>query len=150
MTFERKTSGYLGTTVIIPGGSKSSLRYITHRFTNKTTKETWENSPESIKLLEDVNKYSERHYETATGLETWFALPNMRTQISVPTPPRWKMAIVVFIAAYAISSVSRSILNPFVEQWPLLGNTIITCCFTYIFRNAYFESFAQTVVICEI
>jgi uncharacterized protein len=101
------------------------LRYIIHRFTNKTTKETWENSPESIKLLEDVNKYSERHYETATGLETWFALPNMRTQISVPTPPRWKMAIVVFIAAYAISSVSQSILNPFLEQWPLLGNTII-------------------------
>ena len=49
----------------------------------------------------------------------------MRTQISVPTPPRWKMAIVVFIAAYAISSVSQSILNPFLEQWPLLGNTII-------------------------
>ncbi|MGC2681092.1 MAG: hypothetical protein WA323_04430 [Candidatus Nitrosopolaris sp.] len=58
-------------------------------------------------------------------METWFALPNMRTQISVPTPPRWKMAIVVFIAAYAISSLSRSILNPFLEQWPLLGNTII-------------------------
>jgi len=35
------------------------------------------------------------------------------------------MAIVVFIAAYAISSVSQSILNPFLEQWPLLGNTII-------------------------
>ncbi|MGC2681091.1 MAG: hypothetical protein WA323_04425 [Candidatus Nitrosopolaris sp.] len=28
LTFERKASGYLGTTVIIPGGSKSSLRYI--------------------------------------------------------------------------------------------------------------------------
>ena len=50
LTSERKALGYIGTTIIIPGGSKSSLRYIIHRFTNKTTKETWENSQESIKL----------------------------------------------------------------------------------------------------
>jgi antibiotic biosynthesis monooxygenase (ABM) superfamily enzyme len=35
------------------------------------------------------------------------------------------MAIVIFFAAYAISSVSRYILNPFMEQWPLFGNTVI-------------------------
>jgi uncharacterized protein len=34
-------------------------------------------------------------------------------------------AIVIFIAAYVISSLSRSILNPFLEQWPILGNAII-------------------------
>src|SRR2546422_9665540 len=38
---------------------------------------------------------------------------------------QWKMAIVVFIAAYAISSLSRSILNPFLGSWPLLANSII-------------------------
>jgi antibiotic biosynthesis monooxygenase (ABM) superfamily enzyme len=80
---------------------------------------------ESIKLLEEVNNYSERYHETATGLETWFALPTLKTQISLTPPPRWKMAIVVFIAAYAISSLSRFILNPLLEQWPLLGNTVI-------------------------
>jgi antibiotic biosynthesis monooxygenase (ABM) superfamily enzyme len=42
-----------------------------------------------------------------------------------PPPPRWKMAIVVFIAAYVISSLSRSILNPFIGQWPTLGNAVI-------------------------
>jgi antibiotic biosynthesis monooxygenase (ABM) superfamily enzyme len=125
LTSERKAHGYIGTTIIIPGGSKSSLRYIIHRFTDRVKKETWENSQESIKLLEEVNNYSERYHETATGLETWFDLPDLKTQISVTPPPRWKMAIVVFIAAYAISSLSRSILNPFLEQWPLLGNTVI-------------------------
>jgi len=29
------------------------------------------------------------------------------------SPPRWKMAIVVFVTAYAISSISRFILDPF-------------------------------------
>jgi uncharacterized protein len=35
------------------------------------------------------------------------------------------MAIVIFFAAYVISSLSRSILNPFLEQWPILGNAVI-------------------------
>ncbi|HYA83617.1 MAG TPA: hypothetical protein VEH06_09245 [Candidatus Bathyarchaeia archaeon] len=72
-----------------------------------------------------VNNYSERYHEKATGSETWLDLPGLKTQISLTPPPRLKMAIVVFIAAYAISSLSRSILNPFLEQWPLLGNTVI-------------------------
>ena len=125
LTSERNAPGYLGTTIIIPGGNKSSLRYIIHRFTDKAKMETWENSQKSIKLIEEVNNYSERYHETASGLETWFALPDLKTQISLTPPPRWKMAIVVFIAAYAISSLSRSILNPLLEHWPLLGNTII-------------------------
>jgi len=78
--------------------------------------EEWDTSQESQKLLEEVNNYSTRHYETTTGLETWFAVPDLKT---VVTPPRWKMAIVVFIAAYAISLLSRSILNPSIGQWPV-------------------------------
>lgn len=35
LTAERKASGYLGTTIIIPGGNKSPLRYIIRRFTDK-------------------------------------------------------------------------------------------------------------------
>lgn len=53
--------------------------------------EVWDNSQEAQKLLQEVNNYSTRHYETTTGLET------------VVAPPRWKMAIVVFIAAYTIA-----------------------------------------------
>ncbi|MGB6533107.1 MAG: hypothetical protein WBF33_33870, partial [Candidatus Nitrosopolaris sp.] len=43
------------------------------------------------KLLEEVNNYSERYHETATGLETWFDLPDLKTQISVTPPPRWNL-----------------------------------------------------------
>jgi uncharacterized protein len=122
LTFERRAPGYLGTTIILPGGTSSNLRYIIHRFTDKASMEAWENSQEAQKLLEEVNNYSTRHYETATGLETWFALPDLKIVVA---PPRWKMAIVVFIAAYIIGSLSRSILNPWLVQWPLLANNII-------------------------
>jgi uncharacterized protein len=124
LTFERRAPGYLGTTMILPGGRRSALRYIIHRFTNKAAMERWENSEESQKLLDEVNNYSERRDEIATGLETWFELPDLKTLVS-QSPPRWKMAIVIFIAAYVISSLSRSILNPFLEQWPILGNAAI-------------------------
>jgi uncharacterized protein len=87
--------------------------------------EASKNSAESQNLLEEANNYSTLHYETSTGLETWFTLPNLKTLGQPPPPPRWKMAIVVFIAAYIISSLSRYILGPFIGQWPILGNAVI-------------------------
>jgi uncharacterized protein len=125
LTSQRKATGYLGTTIIIPGGSKSSLRYIVHRFADKITMERWEKSQESLKLLEEVNNYSERHYDTATGMETWFSLPYSKAQIALTPPPKWKMAIVVFITAYIITSLSRSILTPFIGQWPIWTTSVV-------------------------
>jgi uncharacterized protein len=125
LTFIRKAPGYLGITIIIPGGSKSSLRYIIRRFADKATMEAWDNSEESQKLLQEADNYSTRHYETSTGLETWFTLPGLKT-LSQSPPPRWKMAIVLFFAAYFISSLSRFVLNPFLGQWPMLSAVIYT------------------------
>jgi antibiotic biosynthesis monooxygenase (ABM) superfamily enzyme len=124
LRLERNAPGYIGATIIIPGGCKSPLRYIIRRFADKTAMERWDNSGESLRLLKEANDYSTRYYDTSTGLETWFTLPDLKT-LSQSPPPRWKMAIVIFFAAYAISSLSRSILNPFIGQWPMLGNAVI-------------------------
>jgi uncharacterized protein len=124
LILERKALGYLGTTIIIPGGSKSSLRYIIRRFTDKAAMDAWDNSEESQKLIQEADNYSTRRYETSTGLETWFTLPDLKTLSQTP-PPRWKMAIVIFFAAFAISSVSRYILSPFIGEWPIFGNAVI-------------------------
>ncbi|MGB7956516.1 MAG: hypothetical protein WCF23_21290, partial [Candidatus Nitrosopolaris sp.] len=51
--------------------------------------------------------YPHGHADT-TSLETWFYLPNLKT---IGAPPKWKMAIVSFIAAYSISLVAHSILS---------------------------------------
>ena len=140
LELERKAPGYLGTTIIIAGGSKSSLRYIIRRFTDKAAMEAWDNSEESQKLIQEANNYSTLHYETSTGLETWFTLPELKTLTQSP-PPRWKMAIVIFFAAYAISSVSRYILGPLVgtvatiyKRYNFYWNT---SCFTYIFCSPH-------------
>src|SRR5215510_2772064 len=61
---ERKAPGYLGTTIITPGGNKSPFRYIIRRFTDDGAMERWDKSEESLKLLKEVNNYSTRrsHY----------------------------------------------------------------------------------------
>jgi antibiotic biosynthesis monooxygenase (ABM) superfamily enzyme len=86
--------------------------------------EKWDNSKETLKLIDEANKYSTRHYETSTGLETWFTLPGLKT-LSQSPPPKWKMAIVIFFAAYVISIASRNLLSPFIGEWSLFANTAI-------------------------
>ena len=68
MILERNVPGYLGTTIIAPGGNSSSVRYIINRFADKASLDEWENSEEALKLIEEANNYSTRYYETATGL----------------------------------------------------------------------------------
>ena len=52
--------------------------------------------------------YSTPYLQSTTGLETWFTLPDLK---AIVAPPKWKMAIVSFIATYSISSVAHYILH---------------------------------------
>jgi len=45
--------------------------------------------------------------------------------LSQSPPPKWKMAIVIFFAAYVISIASRNLLSPFIGEWSLFANTAI-------------------------
>jgi antibiotic biosynthesis monooxygenase (ABM) superfamily enzyme len=62
LAFERRALGYLGTTVVLPGGTSSNIRYIIRRFTDRASMEIWDNSPDVQNLLNEVNRYSTRHY----------------------------------------------------------------------------------------
>ena len=101
LILQRNVPGYVGTTIIMEGGTNSAVRHIIHRYTDKASLDAWENSQQSLKLIEDANNYSTRYCERATGLETWFTLPDL----TIVAPPKWKMAIVTFIGAYCISSL---------------------------------------------
>lgn len=121
MTSEMQFPGYLGTTIIAPGGNTSSSRYVINRFSNQTSLDAWENSEEALKLMDEVSKYSTR--ERVTGLETWFSVPNLNI---TSAPPKWKMAIVSFIGAYCISALAQYILSLYFRQMPLITNLLMT------------------------
>jgi antibiotic biosynthesis monooxygenase (ABM) superfamily enzyme len=90
--------------------SAAAIRHIIHRFRDKTSLDAWENSEELHKLIEEVNNYSTPYLQKATGMETWFTLPDSK---AIVAPPKWKMAIVAFIGAYCISSLAQYILSFF-------------------------------------
>ncbi len=123
LMLERKVPGYLGTITIVEAGTDSSARHIIHRFRDKASLEAWENSEELRKLKEVANKYSTPYLQKATGLETWFTLPDLK---AIVPPPKWKMAIVAFIGAYCISLLASFILRPFLGLQPLLFNLCMT------------------------
>jgi len=47
LALDRKAPRYLGTTIILPGGTSSNVRYIIRRFTDKASIQVWDNSRES-------------------------------------------------------------------------------------------------------
>jgi antibiotic biosynthesis monooxygenase (ABM) superfamily enzyme len=98
----------------------STVRHIIHRFRDKASIDAWENSQELHELTEEVNKYSTPYLQKATGLETWFTIPDLKA--NVPPPPKWKMAIVAFIGAYSISSVAGYVLSLLLGHQMLLVN----------------------------
>jgi antibiotic biosynthesis monooxygenase (ABM) superfamily enzyme len=104
-------------------GTDSSARHIIHRFRDNASLEALENSGELHELTEEVKKYSTPYPQKATGLETWFTLPELK---AIVPPPKWKMAIVSFIGAYCISSLASFILRSFLILQPLLLNLFIT------------------------
>lgn len=120
--YERQARGYLGTTVIVPGGTNSNLRYIIHRFADSDALDEWERSEQAVKMIEEVNNYSTRNYETATGLETWFTVPDLH---AVAAPPKWKMTVIVFAAAFAISTAARYLLGPYLESRSFLFSNVV-------------------------
>jgi uncharacterized protein len=122
LILERKIPGYVGTTIITEGDTNSAVRHIIHRFADKASLDAWEKSEEALKQIDEANKYSTRYYERATGLETWFNLPDLK---SIVAPPKWKMAIVTFIGAYSISSLVTLIFT-YLRQPSFLINTIMT------------------------
>ena len=124
LILQRKVPGYLGTTTIMGTSKDSTVRHIIHRFRDKASLEAWENSQELHELAEEGNKYSTPYLQKATGLETWFTIPDL--QANVPPPPKWKMAIVAFIGAYCISSLASFILGPYLGLQPLLFNLFMT------------------------
>jgi antibiotic biosynthesis monooxygenase (ABM) superfamily enzyme len=60
------------------------------------------------KLSHEADEFSRRIRQEATGLETWFSLPECP---ELETPPHWKMATVTFLAVFLLSIVILKLLK---------------------------------------
>jgi len=104
----KQAPGNKGVTMLMPSPGKSGLYHVVLRFTDEKSVHQWETSYIRQKLSHEADAFSRRSRQQATGLETWFSIPECP---ELETPPRWKMAIVTFIAVYVLASIIVPVLD---------------------------------------
>jgi antibiotic biosynthesis monooxygenase (ABM) superfamily enzyme len=95
-------------TMLVPEPGKSGLHHVILRFADEKSVHLWETSYVRQKLSHEADVFSRRSRQEATGLETWFAIPECP---ELEAPPRWKMAVVTFLAVYALSIIILPLLK---------------------------------------
>lgn len=120
--------GHLGTTVLKPtAGTDRQYRVIT-KFENAEQMEGWKDSDERKRRVEQIVKYEAKpaNIHFVTGLETWFELPPHGVLSSPEPPPKYKMAVIIWIAVYFTVLPLIAFLKPvFSPLPPLLGSAIM-------------------------
>ena len=104
----RESPGNTGVTMLIPEPGKSGLHHVVLHFADEKSMHIWETSYVRQKLSHEADDFSRKSRQEATGLETWFSIPECP---ELETPPRWKMAIVTFIAVYVCSIIIIPLLK---------------------------------------
>ena len=82
----------------------------------------WENSPVRQKLTTEADQFSRYQRQAATGLETWFTIPECP---QLETPPHWKQAIVTTIGVYIVSTIIIQVLGLLILGWNFFLENIL-------------------------
>ena len=96
-------------TVLRPSGRSSNEYTVVARFATLDDLHRWVNSTQRAEWLRRLETLTEERssFSSQTGLETWFTLPGH--SVIVP-PPRYKMALLVFLAVYPLILIVRLLL----------------------------------------
>jgi uncharacterized protein len=128
-----RSPGHEGGSVLSAPGSRSHI--ILLRFASADALDGWQGSATYESLMRDADQVSSAGdaSQVRSGLETWFTLPDM----PVPTkpPPKWKMAIVTWLAllpmVIALAYVLAPLRLPFLVQ-AALSTAIPVAMLTWI------------------
>jgi len=137
--------GYDGMTSISSPDPQGSVRTLLIRFQSASALSDWERSATRQLLAEEGNHFSAAYYQTAPGVETFFAVP-----ASLPAPPRWKMCLLTMPTVYVLVNIVLFVLSnsiPEMREWPLQLRLlpvicIMTLLLTYVCLPALSKLFA--------
>ena len=120
----KKFPGYLGSEVLRPSDPEDNEYRIISRFDHESSLHAWENSEERQRWLRQSRPLleEEEKVRVLTGLETWFTLP---TKPGESAPPRYKMAIVTWIAVFPVVAVIFSLFGQWLNLLPTLVRTLV-------------------------
>ncbi len=106
----RELGGLEGSSVLTAGTSGDY--FILLRFASHEHLKRWQESSEAAALLREAAAFSTAADEAPikTGLETWFTLPGLPAPVTAP--PKWKMALVTWVALLPQVIVLAFVLAP--------------------------------------
>jgi antibiotic biosynthesis monooxygenase (ABM) superfamily enzyme len=114
--------GNTGVITLIPQKGKGGLHHVVMQFKDQASVDAWEASAMRAKLAAEADRFSRSNRQTATGLETWFSIPECP---QLETPPHWKQAIVTFVGVYAVSALVIWVLGRFHLGWNFFLENIL-------------------------
>ena len=139
-------SGYRGTDVFTPLQCGDDEYRVIFRFDSMLTLKRWEASEERAHWVEKIDALLglPAELQVITGLETWFAFP--RAKAIVP-PPRFKMAIVTWLAITPLiiffNYLTRPILEGIAMPLQILASTpFVVLIMTYLWMPLMAKIFA--------
>jgi uncharacterized protein len=139
--------GHLGSNVFRSSNQDNLSEYrIIFKFNSLKNLRTWENSEIRHRLLEKAKPLliGDVKWQVITGLETWFTLS---AKGAILPPPRYKMVIITFLAAYPTTTLVNFLLQPLrVLPAPLLsfiGTLVLLSSMTYIIMPRMTKLFAK-------
>lgn len=120
--------GQMGTTVLKPRTvAQLDYRIIT-RFDSTENMRRWQASDERRRRLARLStlQAAPADIQQVSGLETWFELPHADESPTMSPPPKFKMAVVVWIAVYFAVIPLIHALRPLVSGLPTLVGAAIS------------------------
>ncbi len=115
--------GYLGSDVLRPKDAEDDEYRIIYRFDHASNLERWEESEERRRWLDRAEPLvREQTIHRLTGLETWFTLP---ARAGEPAPPRYKMAVVTWLAVFPTVLVIFTLFGPLLNLLPTVLRTLV-------------------------
>jgi uncharacterized protein len=114
--------GHLGASVIRPSDPTHNEYTIIFRFDSYAHLRDWEQSAVRQRWLREVSAFTEgeTEYQVISGWEYWF------TPEDVPgMPPRYKQALLSWLAIFPSSALLSHVLGPWLEPVPPLVRTML-------------------------
>ena len=117
--------GHLGVTVLKPRGDNNDYQIIV-KFASRADYQRWCHSNEATHWFKILNRLEERppNLEIMTGIETWFAVNSSTPRPMIP-PPRYKMAIVTWIAIFILIVIINLLFGSFLASLPMLLRSFV-------------------------
>lgn len=122
-----KVPGFLSAEVIPPAVEGGEHQTILH-FASADGLAAWDHSPQRREWHRrlDVVADGDPDYQVLSGLEAWFARPELP---ATQQPPRWKMAVVTWVGIFLVVMLLQVTLGRLIGGWTfVLRNAVFTVC----------------------